>query len=462
MVLFTEKAKPENLKQLGPHNDVFIAAHMANKLLGGHVVASLDTPTEVKTFREQSELSVILFADPTKDEKLIQDFTAAADNMPASLMTATATPDVQPHEKSGTCTSGEACLVVYHASMPQRTVAIAHTSLAKMDPLTIQAWMQKADIPLELRQGPFLSTWMQQIILVGSSEDTEDSGSIARNVFDYAAKGSSVYFSDEVLQTELAQKWVIEAAKHQDNLELPTMVMLDIEKGKLNQVAIWPRSLTPAEGEDQNAVVDEARDWAHAVTKLEAKPLDRRPTLSAADLANNPHLKDSVKSKEAEDEEAGKVIYDMKMSKEEELKAAGHGKKKLGGDNDIELPEGKDVSDLVESDFKSKDDYHTWMKNRRKEKAANEMAEELQKSGGGAWKKDEIYKMATSRSGMSSGAIEKVRKRHFLRHLYTKCIILPRQARDKHRENSKKGRFLAGARYEGPHRCGRDVQRDRH
>jgi hypothetical protein len=37
----------------------------------------------------------------------------------------------------------------------------------------------------------------------------------------------------------------------------------------------------------------------------------------------------------------------------------------------------------------------------------------------------------------------KVRKRHFLRHLYIKCIILPRQARDKHRENSKKGRFLA-------------------
>jgi len=31
-----------------------------------------------------------------------------------------------------------------------------------------------------------------------------------------------------------------------------------------------------------------------------------------------------------------------------------------------------------------------------------------------------------------------VRKRHFLRHLYLKCIILPRQARDKHRENSKK------------------------
>jgi hypothetical protein len=31
-----------------------------------------------------------------------------------------------------------------------------------------------------------------------------------------------------------------------------------------------------------------------------------------------------------------------------------------------------------------------------------------------------------------------VRKRHFLSHLYIKCRILPRQARDKHWENSKK------------------------
>ena len=30
------------------------------------------------------------------------------------------------------------------------------------------------------------------------------------------------------------------------------------------------------------------------------------------------------------------------------------------------------------------------------------------------------------------------RERHFLRHLYVKCIILPRQARDKHRESTRK------------------------
>lgn len=48
MVLFSPDAKPENLKQLGPHNDVFIAAHMANKLLGGlslRLCASVFSPS---------------------------------------------------------------------------------------------------------------------------------------------------------------------------------------------------------------------------------------------------------------------------------------------------------------------------------------------------------------------------------------------------------------------------------
>jgi hypothetical protein len=40
-----------------------------------------------------------------------------------------------------------------------------------------------------------------------------------------------------------------------------------------------------------------------------------------------------------------------------------------------------------------------------------------------------------------------VRKTYFLRHLYIKTIILPRQAWDKHRESSKKGRFSQSPNY---------------
>jgi hypothetical protein len=43
-----------------------------------------------------------------------------------------------------------------------------------------------------------------------------------------------------------------------------------------------------------------------------------------------------------------------------------------------------------------------------------------------------------------------VRKRHFLRHLYIKCIILPRQARDEHRENSKKVPFSLSPKVRKP------------
>jgi len=56
---------------------------------------------------------------------------------------------------------------------------------------------------------------------------------------------------------------------------------------------------------------------------------------------------------------------------------------------------------------------------------------------------------ATSTGLYIGAALGQARKRHFLSHLYIKCIILPRQARDKHRENSKKVPFslsLATAR----------------
>ena len=41
----------------------------------------------------------------------------------------------------------------------------------------------------------------------------------------------------------------------------------------------------------------------------------------------------------------------------------------------------------------------------------------------------------------TAAATHLVRKRHFLSHLYIKINILPRQARDNHRENSKKVPF---------------------
>jgi hypothetical protein len=47
---------------------------------------------------------------------------------------------------------------------------------------------------------------------------------------------------------------------------------------------------------------------------------------------------------------------------------------------------------------------------------------------------------------MTRAVVASVQKRHFLRHLYIKTIILPRQARDKHRESTQKRvvAFFAG------------------
>ena len=45
----------------------------------------------------------------------------------------------------------------------------------------------------------------------------------------------------------------------------------------------------------------------------------------------------------------------------------------------------------------------------------------------------------------TNGTSMQVRKRHFLSHLYIKCIILPRQARDKHRESTQKSAVFSQA-----------------
>jgi hypothetical protein len=58
------------------------------------------------------------------------------------------------------------------------------------------------------------------------------------------------------------------------------------------------------------------------------------------------------------------------------------------------------------------------------------------------------------------GCWNTVRKTYFLRHLYIKTITLPRQARDKHRDNSKNGRFSQGVfSWDDPH--DRQVMREK-
>jgi hypothetical protein len=49
-------------------------------------------------------------------------------------------------------------------------------------------------------------------------------------------------------------------------------------------------------------------------------------------------------------------------------------------------------------------------------------------------------------TAMDSTTQRAVRKTPLLSHLYTKTIILPRQARDKHRQVEKKPAFFTGGR----------------
>ena len=57
-----------------------------------------------------------------------------------------------------------------------------------------------------------------------------------------------------------------------------------------------------------------------------------------------------------------------------------------------------------------------------------------------------VLRLLVRRTAFWHLTLAKVKKRHFLSHLYIKTMILPRQARDKQRESTqKKCRFRAGA-----------------
>jgi len=251
---------------------------------------------------------------------------------------------------------------------------------------------------------------MKQVILLGESEHTEH-GHPARKAYDYAAKGSSVYFSDAVMTSHEAHKWAIEASEHKgvvvgedgvsrENAEFPTMMIVDIEKGKLKNCVLWHRTLTPRAGEDENDVVELARTWVHdqfGVTS-KADATGNKPKISAADLAANPHLEGTVDVQE-------EVVYDVKMTKEEELAAAGYDKHKVAGDK---------KKPKTISDFDSKDDYHTYMKDEaRREKAgatAENMRKEKEMYRGKGEKKNAYTGVSAKRAGMTNEEVAEERK----------------------------------------------------
>jgi hypothetical protein len=71
---------------------------------------------------------------------------------------------------------------------------------------------------------------------------------------------------------------------------------------------------------------------------------------------------------------------------------------------------------------------------------------------GRALKKDRSFSLDEQPFELSEGGHVVRRKRHFLSHLYIKAIILPRQARDKHRESTPKREWRfssAGERLQG-------------
>lgn len=76
LVLFTADGGHENLKQLGPHNDAYIALFLAKKVLGA-IVEPLSSAGEVDAFRERAEVVSVLYTDDVNSQAA-QTFMSAS------------------------------------------------------------------------------------------------------------------------------------------------------------------------------------------------------------------------------------------------------------------------------------------------------------------------------------------------------------------------------------------------
>jgi hypothetical protein len=173
----------------------------------------LQTHEEVENFRKLAETTVVVFADAEKSAGLIKEMKSVAQRLSDEV------PGVLVAQAPLTLSSAYAAaavpaVVTFSASVGAQPAVLAQQALAKavVKAEKLTEFILKHDVPEELRNGAFLSPWMKNVLLLGTSEQGRHSDT-ARHIYDYAAKGVGIRFDDQVIQTRPAKIWLLKAAK---------------------------------------------------------------------------------------------------------------------------------------------------------------------------------------------------------------------------------------------------------
>lgn len=231
LVLFNDDGSTDNLKQLGPHNDAWIANWLRRQVLGT-ATKQLNTADEVNQFRAVAETVCVLFSDGGDPQSSFFE-SVALKWTDTSLRWAIAPADLAKKFASGS--SGSVVAVF-------RQTGDATAVLDKPEWTTgdLSNFVRSNDVPSMIRRVVLQNTWMHIVVLLGEFAADKHEHPY-RQVFDFAAKGQAIVYDSNVISNPDAVGWVLAAggSKSKPNLEEPTAAYIHVEKGVIKQVELY-------------------------------------------------------------------------------------------------------------------------------------------------------------------------------------------------------------------------------
>jgi hypothetical protein len=229
LVLFNTDGSTDNLKQLGPHNDAWIANWMRRRVLGTAAIKRLASATEVSEFRAVAEVVCVLFSDGESD-----DFDAVALRWGDPSLRWAIAPAALASEFAKGSGGGPTAAVFRQTG---DVTAVLDTPGWGQKELT--SFVHGNDVPSLLRRVVLLNTWMHIIVLLGERAADKHEHPF-RQVYDFAAKGQSVVYDSNIISQREACDWILAAGGSDEKMDLskPTAAYIFVEKGIVKQVEL--------------------------------------------------------------------------------------------------------------------------------------------------------------------------------------------------------------------------------
>lgn len=233
LVLFNKDGSTDNLKQLGPHNDAWIANWLRRRVLGT-ATKKLKTAEDVKAFRAIAEVVCVLFSDGS-DAQSAEFESVSLNWQDPSLRWAVAPANLATEFVKGSSSSGHTVGLFRQTGNVVKALDKSGWSQAELS-----NFVRENDVPNMIRRVVLQNTWMHIVVLLGERAADKHEHPF-RQVYDFAAKGQDVVFESTIISSPDAANWVLRAggSKESMNLKEPTAAYIHIEKGVLKQVKLY-------------------------------------------------------------------------------------------------------------------------------------------------------------------------------------------------------------------------------